>query len=113
MKTMHQPTVNQRVGYHLRIERLIHGLSQEAAAVQFNMEAKTWQRYEQGVTALHVEFLTQLGDKWHTDLNWLLRDVEYRAKPSRVKRGKNTIQNPAYAPKNERDTYHPVSCPVK
>ena len=92
----------KRIGAHLKKVRVERNMSREDAANAFYISEKTWKHYEQGKTAMHMDFLAALHSKWNIDINWLLCDTSFESYTGRCKRSENVIQSARFGPRNDR-----------
>ena len=72
--------------------------------MEFYVDTKTWQRYEQGVAPIPTYILVMLHEKWGTDLTWLLTDKTLAPDDckKRCKRSESVHNGSTYGPKGER-----------
>lgn len=92
----------KKIGQNLRQERLKRGLSQERAAEDFEVDVKTWQRYERGLILIPTTKLIILHKKWQLDLNHLFDAVPPTSVKGRVKRSQNIHEGSVFGSKKDR-----------
>lgn len=68
--------IKERLAHHLRAARIEKGISLEDAALDFDVDSRTWLRYENGQRGMPAIFLCRVLAKWDIDPAAFLFDPE-------------------------------------
>ena len=108
VSAMTQDEYRKKIGIVLKTERLKRDLSQENAVEYFSplidIECRTWQRYENGITSIPSDKLLLIMEKWDIQFSQII-EAELNANPKRASRKSNVHKGSTYGPKDERQNF--------